>query len=251
MKTKICNALLLLSTISVIAQSGSVGINTTTPQATLDVNGTMKIRNTPVASTVSGYQILAINQNIGGDSQVSQMNPQILADFVSSQGGTGGTSGVAASVYSARKTSSIILLNLGIFPTGFRAVNFVNAERTVGSTAVFSDVDNTYVVPSTGIYAIGFSFRYGSGIQAALLSNSPGVGIVRTRNGVSTLIDNRSFSGANLILLSLTISESSLNSLYPLQAGDKLSFGLTGSSALDIGLLSSSTSSFYIYKVSN
>ncbi len=248
MKTRICSAILALMAFPLSAQSGAVGINTTTPQATLDINGNLKIRQTATAASTTGYQILAINQNTGGDFEVSQMNPQLIADLAS-QGG--GTSGVAASVYSARKTSGVTLLSLGIFPSGFRAVNFVNAERTVGSTAVFSDTDNTYTVPSTGVYAMGFTFRYGTGIQAALLTNSPGVGLVRTRNGVSTLIDNRSFSGANLGILSLTISESSLNSTYPLQAGDKISFGLTGSSLLDANILGTSTSSFYIYKVSN
>lgn len=246
MKTKICSAILALMALPFAAQSG-VGINTTTPQATLDVNGNLKIRQAPTAASTTGYQILAINQNTGGDFEVSQVNPQLIADLATQ----GGTTGVAASVYSARKTAGVTLVSLGIFPTGFRSVNFVNAERTVGSTAVFSDVDNTYTVPSTGVYAIGFNFRYGTGIQAALLTNSPGVGLVRTRNGVSTLIDSRSFSGANLGILSLTISESSVNSLYPLQAGDKISFGLTGSSLLDGNILGTSTSSFYIYKVSN
>ncbi|WP_294202352.1 hypothetical protein [uncultured Chryseobacterium sp.] len=247
MKTKICSAILALMALPFAAQSGAVGINTTTPQATLDVNGNLKIRQVPTAASTTGYQILAVNQNTGGDFEVSQLNPQLIADLATS----GGTTGVAASVYAARKTSGVTLVSVTIFPTGFQAVNFVNAERTVGASAVFTDSDNTYNVPSTGVYAIGFSFRYGTGIQAALLANAPGAGIVRTRNGVSTLIDSRSFSGANLGLLSLTISESSVNSLYPLQAGDKISFGLIGSSLLDGTILGSSTSSFYIYKVSN
>ncbi|WP_294332721.1 hypothetical protein [Chryseobacterium endophyticum] len=247
MKTKICSAILALMALPFAAQSGAVGINTTTPQATLDVNGNLKIRQVPTAASTTGYQILAVNQNTGGDFEVSQLNPQLIADLATS----GGTTGVAASVYAARKTSGVTLVSVTIFPTGFQAVNFVNAERTVGASAVFTDSDNTYNVPSTGVYAIGFSFRYGTGIQAALLANAPGAGIVRTRNGVSTLIDSRSFSGANLGLLSLTISESSVNSLYPLQAGDKISFGLVGSSLLDGNILGTSTSSFYIYKVSN
>ncbi|WP_294243689.1 hypothetical protein [uncultured Chryseobacterium sp.] len=247
MKTKICIALLALMVMPAYSQSAGVGINTTTPQATLDVNGNLKIRQAPTAPSTTGYQVLAINQNTGGDFEVSRLNPQLIADLATS----GSTTGVAASVYSARKAAGVTLVSATIFPTGFRSVNFVNAERTVGSTAVFSDTDNTYTVPSTGVYAIGFQFRYGTGIQAALLTNAPGVGIVRTRNAVSTLIDSRSFSGANLGLLSLTISESSVNSLYPLQAGDKISFGLTGSSLLDVNILGTSTSSFYIYKVSN
>lgn len=245
MKTKICSAILSLIAINAFSQ---VGIGTPTPLAMLDVNGTMKIRTTPVAPALPGYQILAVNQNSGGDFQVAQVNPQLIIDAAVNAINTNSSN---TSVYSAKKTAGINLLSLALFPTGFRAVNFVQAERTLGTASLFSDTDNTYTVPTSGVYSIGFSFRYGTGLQAAILSNSPGVGILRTRAGVATLIDSRTFSGANLLVLSLTISEASLNSLYTLQSGDKISFGLTGSSLLDLGLLGSSTGSFYIYKVSN
>lgn len=245
MKTKICSAILSLIAISAFSQ---VGIGTPTPLAMLDVNGTMKIRTTPVAPALPGYQILAVNQNTGGDFQVAQVNPQLIVDAAVNAINTANAN---TSVYSAKKTAGINLISLSLFPTGFRAVDFVQAERTLGTASLFSDTDNTYTVPTSGVYAIGFSFRYGTGLQAAILSNSPGVGILRTRNNVATLIDSRTFSGANLLVLSLTISEANINSLYTLQSGDKISFGLTGSSLLDVGLLGSSTGSFYIYKVSN
>lgn len=154
-------------------------------------------------------------------------------------------------VYAAKKTAGISLLSLGLFPSGFRAVNFLNAERTLGNAALFSNTDNTYTIPSNGVYEINYTFRYGTGLQASILANSPGVGILRNRAGVSTTIDSQSFSAANLIVLSLTISQASLNSLYSFQAGDKISFGLVGSSVLDVGLLGSSIASFSIRKVSN
>lgn len=249
MKTKICSAFLALTAVPFFAQSAGVGINTTNPQAALDVNGTVKIRSTPAAPSLPGYQLLAVNQNPGGDFQVSQVNPQLITDMVATQMSV--TSGVSASVYSARKSSGLTLINLGVLPNGFRPVNFVTAERTVGSSSVFSDTDNSYVVPSAGVYAVGFTFRYGTGLQAALLTNSPGVGLVRNRGGVYTLLDARSFSGANLGILSLTVSETSVNNLFTFQAGDRISFGLTSASVLDVGIISASTGSFYVYKVSN
>jgi hypothetical protein len=245
MKTRTCSAILCLIANAVFSQ---IGINTPNPQATLDVNGTIKIRTTPVAPALPGYQILAVNLNSGGDFQVAQVNPQLIVDAAVN---AINTTNINTSVYAAKKTTGLTLVSLGIFPTGFRSVNFLQAERTVGNAALYSDTDHTYTVPTNGVYAIGFTFRYGTGLQAALLSNSPGVGIVRTRSGVATLIDSRTFSGANLIVLSLTISEANVNSLYTLQAGDKISFGLTGSSLLDAGIIGTSTGSFYIYKVSN
>ncbi|WP_284460089.1 hypothetical protein [Chryseobacterium sp.] len=235
MKTKIYSLLLACSTLSLFSQ---VGINTATPSATLDVNGNAKLRITPAAPSLTGYQVLGLNT---ATSEMTSIDPQLLFAGANTN----------SSLYAAKKTAGISLLSLGLFPSGFRAVNFVAAERTIGSAALFNDTDNTFTIPSTGVYAIGFAFRYGTGLQASILANSPGIGIVRTRAGVATTIDSRAFSGANLILLSLTISESSLSSVYSFQAGDKVSFGLVGSTALDVGLLGSSIASFYIYKVSN
>ncbi|MBB6329514.1 hypothetical protein HNP24_000464 [Chryseobacterium sediminis] len=235
MKTKLYSLMLACAALPLFSQ---VGINTATPSATLDVNGTLKVRDTPAATALPGYQVLAINE---GSTQVYSVDPALLI----------AASGTNTTVYAAKKTAGISLLSLGLFPSGFRAVNFLAAERSLGSASLFSDTDNTYTIPTTGVYAVGFAFRYGSGLQASILANSPGVGIVRTRAGVATTIDSRPFSGANLILLSLTIAETSINSIYSFQAGDKVSFGLVGSTALDVGLLGSSIASFSIYKISN
>lgn len=244
MKTNMVTAALcLFSSSFMFAQ---VGINTTTPQSTLDVNGNMKIRQMPTAPSTTGYQILAINQNIGGDFEVSKLSPQLIADLATQ----GGTAGVAASVYSARKTAGVLLVSAAVFPSGFRAVNFVNAERTVGSTAVFSDNDNTYVVPSTGVYKINYTFRYGRGLYGQGVN--AGVGVVRTRNAVSTLIDSRNFMSEDIgNNMTVAIAQETIDGLYPLQAGDKLSFGLTNSSLLDPGILGISMAYFNISKVSN
>lgn len=197
------------------------------------------IRQAPQTNTLSGYQFLLLNQNNSEISQISTSN----INFSDS---------VNPSIYSAKKSSGINLLDLGLFPSGFRPINFTTAEKITGDSALFSDSDSSYQVPSDGIYLISYTFRYGTGLQASLLANTPGIGIVRTRNDIATLIDNRNFSGVNLsIILSLTISETSLNSLYNLQKNDKVTFGLTGAGLLNLGVLDSSVSSFYILKISN
>lgn len=236
MKIKILKfALILITTFN----NAQIGILTKDPQAILDVNGNTMIRQVPQTTTLSGYQLLLLNQN---NSEVSQISPDNI-NFGGSKN---------QSIYSAQKKSGINLLNIGILPSGFRTINFTTAEKTVGNSSLFSDSDNTYIVPANGIYMIGYTFRYGTGLQASLLTNTPGIGIVRTRANTATLIDSRDFSGVNLsILLSLTISDSSINSLYELQKDDKISFGLVGSNLLNVGLLGSSTSSFYIFKISD
>ncbi|SDI23209.1 hypothetical protein [Chryseobacterium jejuense] len=235
MKTKLYSLLLACAAIPLFSQ---VGINTDTPTATLDVNGTMRVRVTPPAATVTGYQILT--QDVA-TTEVFAMDPQLII----------AAANVNSSMYFAKKTATLSLLSLGLFPSGFRSVNFLQAERTIGSASLFSDTDNTYTAPSTGVYAISFSFRLGTGLQASILANSPGVGLLRTRSGVATVIDSRPFSGASLALIDLTISDTTISGIYSLQAGDKINFGLTGSSAITAGLLTSSISTFYIYKISN
>jgi hypothetical protein len=236
MKTKIYSLLLACATLPLFSQ---VGINTANPLATLDVNGTLKVRDTPQATALPGFQVLALNQ---GDAAVYMMDPQLLI----------AASGANTSVYSAKKSSGISLLSVGVFPSAFQPVNFLATDRNIGSGTLFTDADGSYNIPSTGVYAVGFAFRYGTGLQASLLSGTPGIGIARTRSGVSTIIDSRPFSGVNLALaINLTLSDSSINSLYSFQQDDKISFGLVDSGNISVGLLGSSIASFYIYKVSN
>ncbi|RXM56704.1 hypothetical protein BOQ60_25340, partial [Chryseobacterium sp. CH1] len=75
------------------------------------------------------------------------------------------------------------------------------AVTTLIDTRPFSGInlaDGSYNIPSAGVYAVGFAFRYGTGLQASLLSGAPGIAIARTRAAVTTLIDTRPFSGINL-----------------------------------------------------
>ncbi|PRB04428.1 hypothetical protein CQ046_06860 [Chryseobacterium sp. MYb7] len=236
MKTKLYSLMLACAAIPLFSQ---VGINTATPTATLDVNGTLKVRDVPAATALPGYQVLAVNQ---GTTQVFSMDPAILI----------AASGTNTTVYNARKTTGVNILNLGVLPSDFQPVNFLQADRTIGSAALFTNADGSYNIPSTGVYAVGFAFRYGTGLQASLLSGAPGIGIARTRSAVTTLIDTRPFSGINLALaINITFSDSSINSLYSFQAGDKISFGLVDTGNISVGLLGSSVASFYVYKVSN
>ncbi|PTT36927.1 hypothetical protein DBR28_10425 [Chryseobacterium sp. HMWF028] len=236
MKTKLYSLMLACTALPLFSQ---VGINTSSPTATLDVNGTLKVRDIPAATALPGYQVLAVNQ---GTTQVFSMDPALLT----------GASATNTTVYNAKKTTGINILNLGVLPSDFQPVNFVQADRNIGNAALFTNADGSYNIPSTGVYAVGFAFRYGTGLQASLLSGAPGIGIARTRSGITTLIDTRPFSGINLALaINITFSDSSINSLYSFQAGDKISFGLVDTGNISVGLLGSSVASFYVYKVSN
>ncbi|MFZ4927840.1 hypothetical protein [Chryseobacterium sp. Mn2064] len=236
MKTKIYSLIFACASLPLFSQ---VGINTDTPTATLDVNGTLRVRVTPPAATVTGYQVLAQD---AATTEVFALDPQLLI----------AASGTNTSVYAAKKNTGISLLSVGVLGD-FKPVNFLAAERSIGSAALFNDTNSTYTIPSTGVYAVSYSFRFGTGIQASLLSSGTGIGITRTRGagaGVTTLIDSRTFNGVNLVVANLTISDSTINSLYSFQAGDRVTFGFIDP-GITLTLLSTSVASFYIYKVSN
>ncbi|WES98011.1 hypothetical protein P2W68_24875 [Chryseobacterium arthrosphaerae] len=234
MKTKIYSLLFACATLPLLSQ---VGINTTTPTATLDVNGTLKVRDTPAATALTGYQVLAINQ---GSAEVYKMDPLLLM-----AGSTANTT-----VYAAKKSTTLSVLSVGAFPGGFKALNFKAADRTIGNGALFDDADGSYVIPSTGVYAVGFAFKYSTGLVASVLSEG-GIGIARTRNGTSAIIDSSMFSGLNILVTGLSIADTSIHSLYSFQAGDKINFGTIENGLLTLGALSTSNASIYIYKVSN
>lgn len=240
MKSKIYALLLSGLFPLAFAQSGNVGINTSTPAATLDVNGNMKVRVAPTVTSTSGYQILALNQNTGGDFEVSKMSMSTVTDGM-----------VNASVFSARKTSNFGLAAVTVLPAGYQAINFVAADRTIGAAALLDDSDHSYVVPSTGVYNLSFTFRYGTGLQASLLTTPPTVAILRNRANTVTIIDSKNFNGVNLAIANLTISEGTITNLYSFQAGDRISFGMNQTGLLNAGLLSSSFASVNIHKVSN
>ncbi|MDN3693928.1 hypothetical protein QWZ06_17425 [Chryseobacterium tructae] len=86
MKTKLYSLVLACATLPLFSQ---VGINTSAPTATLDVNGNMRVRNTPAATTVPGYQLLVQDNS---STEVFAMDPQLLI----------GAANVNSGMYSAK-----------------------------------------------------------------------------------------------------------------------------------------------------
>ncbi len=214
-----------------------VGININNPEKTLDVNGELKIRQINELNTLgSNEKILIVNDTEGVVNKIpldKLYNPN----------------SINLSIYSAGRQSSFNLVNPGMSFGTWQILDYTILDKTIGDPNLFSDIDHSYTVPSNGIYSIGFYFRYGTGVQLSLLSGLK-VGILKRTGNLYSVIDQRSFTAINLSLGNVTLSEISMNTIYTLTQGDSLYFAVDpGISSL--GLLSTSKSSFYIYKISD
>ena len=222
-------------------QSGNVGINTETPSATLDINGNLKVRTTPTSGTLTSYTVLGINNTT---KEVTNLDNTLFASASTTTNGT-------VTKVSATGIGSVLGLTLS---NGFQKINFPAAA--IGGTANFNAATDVYTVPSDGIYAVKFSFRYGNGVQLRLLSLTGGDPRIAIFNG-TTLVDESIFSGANVNLLgalgvlSLIVSETDIDSVYRFNAGDQITFQ-SNQSGINLDLLSENIrASAVIYKISN
>lgn len=147
-------------------------------------------------------------------------------------------------VYKSKLTSNFSLINLDI--GGWRPINFGSSTDSFVNGAIAPmDANGNITIQESGIYAIGFYVRHGSGLRADLLTGETGIRIIKNGNP----IDIKSFAGINLILVNLTISSSEINSVYELQKNDVLSFQVRVGN-ISLGVLSSGEANLYLYKIS-
>lgn len=238
-----------------------VGIGTETPQAMLDVAGTVLIQGETTlqeplkleyiegetVTELTGNEILLVS-DLGDENIVKQINLQTLAEGLNIPNeNTPNTS-----LYKVRASSNFTLLNVGInlgTLNSWQRINFPASATQIGNSSLI-DSNGAYTVPSSGFYSLNMYFRYGTGVQLSLLSGVPQVGIVKRESGTSTdtLLDSRSFTGLNLGIANVTFTEAEINTIYQFNAGDKIYFALN-SGGVSLNLLSTSFASFNIYKV--
>ena len=238
MKRNFYLAALLCAFLSVNAQ---VGINTDEPEATLDVNGDVKIRDVKDAdAAATDYNFLVVD----ADNTVKKVNGN-LSD------GTAGTSSLAAGVAKAVEKDGLSLLSGTLF-AGWQKIDFGSGHIPINPGNYFDADTDMYTVPSDGIYEINFDVRYGQGVMLALLNFTgiPSIGILKHDEDGYVVLDSKKFAGISVPLLaSIIISNTSINSIYELKKDDKLSFELNAG-GLTLDLLSSSSAGVYIHKIS-
>jgi hypothetical protein len=236
----------LLLMLAASLSYSQVGINTDDPQATLDVNGTVKIRSILQTPSISEEQtVLYIDNSTIGDAEVKKVTTEGLASVLFG-------SYVDNSLYGAKKNSGLTLLSLGLFGN-YQPLIFTSSDRTAGDANLFisNATESYYKVPSTGVYEISYSFTYGSGLELILLGNSTGIGILKTSGATTTVVDSKVFAGINVpLVISLTLSTAELRGYYELTEDDKITFAVDRG-GISLGLLSSSKATIAIRKISN
>lgn len=213
-----------------------VGIGTENPQATLDVNGNVKIRSIPEVTSLTGeHYILVMNQSESGDDEITQISS---ANFTTS-----------ATAYAAENEGGWSLLDLVITGTNWTRINLSSGDTTIGNPAHF--VNGTYTAPSSGVYMVNYEFQLQSGVNINLLGEKR-LGIIK--NG--EVIQEKEFDAVRVVvagiinLATVPVTSTNLSSLVQLNAGETLTFAVdTG--GVDLGLLSDNKVSLYVYKVSN
>ena len=227
---------LLIPLLVGFSTHAQVGINTSTPKSTLDVQvstttnypdgvllpriaaDVLKSKESSYDTNQDGamvYVTSPLTSTVGAEKTLGMTSTGIYyyeALTTNTAGNPGlwvkmAKNSIIDGTYAARGTGNLSLVSLGITLLGSN-VNYLsipsasNATYTVdiASSAVAS---NMYTVPSTGIYHINYSFRTGQGVSAELLSgNRPGVVIVKTVGSTTTVLDSRMFGSVNLLDLS-------------------------------------------------
>jgi len=276
--------------------SAQVGINTSDPKATLDVQrGTDPTKaDGIIPPRVTGDQLRLNTTNYGAaqDGAIVYVTAPVtvttepkttgvtarglyIYDHLQPNGsGTGmwqvlpdgpatpagGVTGDGA--YAAKFQGSITLLNIGL---GLFSSNFLTLPLSTTSSIITNEitspqiVNNEYVVPSTGIYQINYSYRTGQGLSAELLSGgTPGVAILKTAtDNTQSLLDYRQFGGINLLDLtvafiplnvSISLTQGQISHIYSLQAGEKLQFGILRG-GINLALLADRSAEISIYRL--
>jgi len=275
--------------------NAQVGINTDNPKSTLHVQkrteltfadgvipprisgDSLRLKEGAYAAAQNGAIVYVTSPAVTTGPKTSGVNSTglFIYDAAASNGtGTGLWNKIPASdigmsngTYAAKFAGNLSLVNisLGLFTSTFNYLPLSTTSGTV-TTEITSPqiVNNEYIVPSTGLYHIDYSFRTGQGISAQLLANNPpGIAIVKSvgtgGTAVNTLLDYRGFGGVNLldlsavallnlVVINITLTQGQISHIYQLNAGDRLRFGLV-QGGLNLGAITDKSAELAIYKI--
>lgn len=218
--------------------NAQVGINTTSPKSTLDINGNLKIRSIPVVSnlpTNDQFVLLVDKNSTNGDFEVKQINTDV---FLNNH------------AYYATKTGGWSLINLTLgLGTSWAKINLTGTVDTkVGIRELFNT--GVYTAPVAGTYIVNYEFQFNAGLNLEILGGKK-IGILKN----NVVWDEKLFDGVRIALLvpvaSAPITSTNLFSMVQLEAGDKLTFAVNTDGLVDLSLLTNAKVNVSIYRISS
>lgn len=228
---KLTSLLFLVCPFFLYAQ---VGIGTTSPTATLDVNGTLRVRQTDLTTSETSAKdsVLVVNK-IGDVHRVSSKTivNSYLKTFVKGSFNT-----------SADKNLTL--------SSGTQKVPFDYEEFDLNNE--FDTSNNTFTAKQSGIYEIAVQIKANSALSVA---TNFGLAIVKgtTSPTTSTVIARSAFANIGITVITTPINVTpplrATQTLVQLAAGDTIRFNLY-SDLVNIGVLGSREDCFfYIHQV--
>ncbi|MEZ4854502.1 hypothetical protein [Flavobacterium sp.] len=186
--------------------AAQVGINTSSPNAQLDINGDLIIQDVPEANYNEQEKILVVDNNI---NRVKSIN--LPKTFISAAGGTGFS------------VLSLVLIS------GWNAVSFPTIIFDENND--YNTTDQYFEVPVNGIYEIDYYVKMASIISLA----DVGVGVIkRNTSGTYSLEGSEVFSSFNLLGIQTTPMRR-VHVLLKLEAGDQIYFAIKSSNLTVFG----------------
>ncbi|HMI06389.1 MAG TPA: hypothetical protein VK528_02495 [Flavobacterium sp.] len=208
--------ILFLCPLCLLAQ---VGIGTTNPTAMLDVNGTLRVRQTGLNpnATSAKDSVLVVNNN-GDVARVSakQIVNSYLKSFVKGSFST-----------PADKTLAL--------SSGTQKVPFDYEEFDLNNE--FSTATNTFTAQQNGIYAISVQIKANNTIGVAI---NFGVGILKN----NVLVARNSFANLGVLGINITPPVRNIQTLVQLTTGDTIKFNLY-SDLISLGVLGTREDCFF------
>ncbi|GLB48096.1 hypothetical protein [Neptunitalea lumnitzerae] len=200
-----CIGLFITTCLTVTAQ---VGIDTTDPLATLDVNGDLRIVDTPQGSTAAAADsILVVNGN-GFVKRVSAEDVYYSSVRTAAKGGL---------------TSSLALVNASVLT--WKKLQFTNI--VFDTKGQYDTVNHVFDIDKAGIYKIYLQYKYvTSGLSISLI---PYIAI--RKNGVAIATSSPVLS-LNEYMVATTMVELSPGDEISFYYGTTLSLGIGGSATI-------------------
>lgn len=203
-----------------------VGINTEDPQATLDINGNLRIRTVEKCSGLPCIDSILVKTN-GGYIQSISKAQLAISNNVSFVSGTG--------------SGSTILANV-IIISDWRRIQF--DKEIIDENNDFDVITNTFTAPKDGIYKVYVQSKTSSLISAGDF----GVGIFVQRGmNAPELVAEENYVNVSVLGISVSPPTRSTQILLALNFGDKIIFGVK--SILSVDILSETSSFFTINQV--